>query len=60
MWSPTDFAEAHWLGCAYVITSTDGVPGTDGAKAVLTNAWVLSGTSEEDKKFETIEVEQRP
>jgi proteasome lid subunit RPN8/RPN11 len=19
-WSPTDFAEAHWLGCSYVIT----------------------------------------
>src|ERR1700761_7898910 len=20
-WSPTDFAEAHWLGCSYVITA---------------------------------------
>lgn len=20
-WSPTDFAEAHWLGCSYIITS---------------------------------------
>src|SRR6185369_1828258 len=20
-WSPTDFAEAHWIGCSYVITS---------------------------------------
>jgi proteasome lid subunit RPN8/RPN11 len=25
-WSPTDFAEAHWFGCAYVITA-DGEKG---------------------------------
>ncbi len=22
-WSPTDFNEAHWLGCSYVITSVE-------------------------------------
>ena len=50
MWSPTDFAEAHWLGCAYVITSVDN------RKANLTNAWILKGSGEEDKRFEKIEV----
>jgi proteasome lid subunit RPN8/RPN11 len=52
-WSPTDFAEAHWLGCSYIITSVDN------GKAVLTNSFLLSGTTEEDKKFEdeAIEIE---
>jgi proteasome lid subunit RPN8/RPN11 len=45
-WSPTDFAEAHWLGCSYIITSVER------GKAVLTNSFLLSGTSEDDKKFE--------
>jgi proteasome lid subunit RPN8/RPN11 len=51
-WSPTDFAEAHWLGCSYVITEV--VQG----KAAVTNSFLLAGTTEEDKKFvhETIEV----
>ena len=51
-WSPTDFAEAHWIGCSYVITAV-----ADG-KAAATNSFHLSGTSEEDKRFEdeTIEV----
>ncbi len=49
-WSPTDFAEAHWFGCAYVITSIE-----DG-KANFTNAWILKGSGEEDKRFEKIEV----
>ena len=22
-WSTTDFAEAHWLGCSYIITSVE-------------------------------------
>ncbi len=22
-WSPTDFAEAHWIGCSYVITAVE-------------------------------------
>src|SRR3984957_15277221 len=45
-WSPTDFAEAHWLGCSYIITSVEQ------GKAALTNSFLLSGTTEEDKTFE--------
>jgi proteasome lid subunit RPN8/RPN11 len=45
-WSPTDFAEAHWLGCSYIITSVEQ------GKAALTNSFLLSGASEDDKKFE--------
>jgi proteasome lid subunit RPN8/RPN11 len=44
-WSQTDLAEAHWIGCSYVITSV--VKG----KADVTNSFVLAGTLEEDKKF---------
>jgi proteasome lid subunit RPN8/RPN11 len=52
-WSSTDFAEAHWLGCSYVITSTDQ------GRAITTNSFLLAGTSEEDKRFEdeSIEIE---
>ena len=52
-WSPTDFAEAHWLGCTYVITEVRG------GKAATTNAFLLAGSVEEDKRFEpmTIDVE---
>src|ERR1700733_1265201 len=45
-WSKTDFEEAHWIGCSYVITSVE--KGT----AQVTNAFLLTGTSEEDKRFE--------
>jgi proteasome lid subunit RPN8/RPN11 len=45
-WSKTDFAEAHWLGCSYIITSIEQ------GKAATTNSFLLSGTAEEDKKFE--------
>ena len=38
-WSPTDFAEAHWLGCSYIITSVEN------GKAALTNSFLLTGTS---------------
>ena len=44
-WSQTDFAEAHWVGCSYVITRVDQ------DKAAVTNSFLLTGTSEEDKKF---------
>jgi len=44
-WSQTDLAEAHWTGCSYVITSV--AQGT----ARETNAFELTGTGEEDKKF---------
>ncbi|HUB50766.1 MAG TPA: M67 family metallopeptidase [Terracidiphilus sp.] len=51
-WSQTDFAEAHWIGCSYVITAVAG------GKATLTNSFFLAGQTEEDKRFEdeTIEV----
>jgi proteasome lid subunit RPN8/RPN11 len=48
-WSPTDFAEAHWFGCAYVITSVDGDKITGHAQ--ITNSFLLTGTTEEDKTF---------
>ena len=55
-WSSTDIAEAHWLGCSYVITSVDGDKQTGAAK--ITNSFLLTGTSEEDKAFanQTVEV----
>jgi proteasome lid subunit RPN8/RPN11 len=48
-WSTTDFAEAHWFGCAYVITSIEGNK-TKG-NAQVTNSFLLTGTSEDDKAF---------
>ena len=45
-WSATDFAEAHWLGCSYVITEVAQ------GKAAVTNSFLLAGASEEDKRFE--------
>jgi proteasome lid subunit RPN8/RPN11 len=45
-WSATDFAEAHWLGCSYVITEVAQ------GKAVVTNSFLLAGASEEEKRFE--------
>jgi proteasome lid subunit RPN8/RPN11 len=44
-WSQTDFAEAHWFGCSYVITAIEH------GHAKLTNSFLLSGTSEDDKSF---------
>jgi len=44
-YSPTDFAEAHWLGCAYVITAIEQ------GRAALTNSFLLTGTAEDDKAF---------
>jgi cysteine synthase B len=54
-WSPTDFAEAHWLGCCYVITSVAQ------GKATVTNSFLLAGATEEDKRFEqeTIQVDDQ-
>ena len=52
-WSSTDFAEAHWFGCAYVITAVEkGV-------AQITNSFLLTGASEDDKAFanQPIEIE---
>ena len=47
--SSTDLAEAHWYGCAYVITSVDGTSGTPAAHT--TNSFLLTGSAEEDKTF---------
>jgi proteasome lid subunit RPN8/RPN11 len=44
-WSQTDLAEAHWIGCSYVIT------GVANGKAEVTNSFELEGTDENDKKF---------
>jgi proteasome lid subunit RPN8/RPN11 len=44
-WSPTDFAEAHWFGCAYVITAIEK------SHAAITNSFLLAGTTEDDKAF---------
>jgi proteasome lid subunit RPN8/RPN11 len=51
-WSVTDFAEAHWIGCSYVITAVEK------GKAAITNSFLLTGMDEEDKKFldEAIEI----
>lgn len=51
-WSSTDLAEAHWLGCSYVITSVEK------GRAVVTNSFELAGTDETGKQFvgEQIEV----
>lgn len=43
--SPTDLAEAHWIGCSYVITAVEN------GQATKTNSFLLSGTLEEDKTF---------
>ena len=45
-WSQTDFAEAHWLGCSYVITEVAQ------GKARVTSAFLLAGANEEEKRFE--------
>ncbi len=44
-WSPTDLAEAHWLGCSYVITSVEK------GKATITNSFELAGSDENDKQL---------
>lgn len=44
-WSATDLAEAHWIGCSYVITSVEN------GVAATTNSFELTGTDEADKQF---------
>jgi proteasome lid subunit RPN8/RPN11 len=46
MWSQTDLAEAHWMGCSYVITAVEK------GSAQQTNSFLLLGTSEEDKRLQ--------
>ncbi len=50
MWSSTDFAEAHWFGCSYVITAVEGDRQT--GKATVSNSFLLAGTGEDDKAFQ--------
>ena len=50
-WSSTDLAEAHWIGCSYVITSVEK------GEATKTNSFELAGSDEVDKKFEDEEIE---
>jgi proteasome lid subunit RPN8/RPN11 len=51
-WSQTDLAEAHWIGCSYVITQVAQ------GKADVTNSFALTGTDEANKAFvgEKVEV----
>ena len=48
-WSQTDFAEAHWFGCSYVITAVEG--DKQAGTAMITNSFLLTGTGEDDKAF---------
>lgn len=50
-WSPTDLAEAHWLGCSYAITSVEK------GKAATTNSFELVGSDENDKKLRDEKIE---
>jgi proteasome lid subunit RPN8/RPN11 len=45
-WSQTDLAEAHWIGCSYVITSVEK------GKVKITNSFLLTGETEESKRFD--------
>ena len=51
-WSATDLAEAHWFGCSYIITAVEQ------GRASVTNAFLLTGTDEDNKQFvdEAIEI----
>ena len=44
-WSQTDLAEAHWIGCSYMITKIEKGRATD------TNSFELAGDMEESKRF---------
>jgi proteasome lid subunit RPN8/RPN11 len=50
IWSITDLHEAHWHGCIYVITSVRQ------SVAAETNAYLLAGSSEENKTFDPIDI----
>ena len=45
-WSQTDLAEAHWLGCSYVITAVEA------GQAAETCSFVLAGATEDEKRLE--------
>jgi proteasome lid subunit RPN8/RPN11 len=48
--SATDLAEAHWVGCAHVITEVAQ------GRAAETCAFLLAGATEEDKRFEAMAI----
>ena len=48
-WSQTDFAEAHWIGCSYVITCVEN------GRAAQTNSFELTGDID-DKQFKDEEI----
>ncbi len=57
-WSPTDFAEAHWFGCAYLITAVEGIASAkQSGHAKITNSFLLTGNGEDDKAFANQSVE---
>ena len=49
-WSQTDFEEAHWIGCSYVITAVEN------GNATVTNSFVLMGATEDDKALACEEI----
>jgi proteasome lid subunit RPN8/RPN11 len=49
-WSLSDLAEAHWLGLSYLITAVER------GRAGETRAFLLAGSSEQDKRFERQEI----
>jgi proteasome lid subunit RPN8/RPN11 len=53
-WSQTDLAEAHWIGCSYVITRVAQ------GKAEQTNSFVLRGADEESKELLKEEIRVGP
>ena len=53
-WSETDLAEAHWVGCSYVITAVEG------GLAGRTSSFELAGQGEDDKRFADEEIEVVP
>ncbi len=59
-WSKTDFVEAHWFGCSYVITSV--CKENARCRAFETNAFLLTGfgQGEEDKRFEDEHIQVEP
>jgi proteasome lid subunit RPN8/RPN11 len=50
LWSQTDFEEAHWIGCSYVII------GVDQGCSAATKSFALTGSREEDKALVEEEV----
>ncbi|MGA9586309.1 MAG: M67 family metallopeptidase [Terracidiphilus sp.] len=51
IWSQVDLAEAHWMGCSYLITEV-----TEG-RVAETNSFLLFGAGEEDKEFVSERIE---